>query len=319
MRMHWTKTLATFGFGLITTVGVAQAQNPAPAATPRQVPAANANQPKGLDISRRPGDIPGPIDSLYDLQDSAKLAFMMADQNHDGLISQAEAIDAGNMLVGGIFFAADTNGDGTVTQDESQAGIDKVLQQNPVLRFVLQRAKAPNDPNQLGGAKAYQTVANLLDANSDKSLQASELRQAVASSVQGIFAMADTNRDNQLSPTELNAAVYGLARAGMQASFQQADADNNGSLSKDEFAKAIVEPAHTVFDILDANLDGQLSPDEIDRAGRVIASQVQMLRIPDAANSPRRLIESGQRPHEVAPIPAIPASPANPTAPAAPR
>ena len=61
-------------------------------------------------------DIPGPIDSLQDLQDTGKMLFKLADENGDNQISQKEAIDAGNLLVGGLFFRADTNGDGTLTR-----------------------------------------------------------------------------------------------------------------------------------------------------------------------------------------------------------
>jgi Ca2+-binding EF-hand superfamily protein len=300
MMKTWMKGLAALGFGLVTMTGIARAQAPA-------APPAGGNQPQeGIEIERKPGDLPGPIDSLHDLQDSARMAFMMADQNHDGLISQQEATDAGNMLVGGVFFAADGNGYGAVSQEEAQAAREKFLQQNPLLRFVLQRVKGPNDPNQIAGTEAVKNVGNLLDANNDQSLQATEVRQAVTSGVQGIFALADTNRDNQLSPTELNAAVYGLAQAATRAAFQAADGDKNGALSKEEFAKAIAEPAYTVFDILDANLDGQLATEELDRAGRVIASQIQMFTVPEAANSPERLIETGQRPREVAPVPNVP-------------
>ena len=63
--------------------------------------------------------LPGPIDSVQDLQDVGKLVFKLADTNNDNRISQKEAIDAGNVLVGGFFFRADANGDGTVTSDEA--------------------------------------------------------------------------------------------------------------------------------------------------------------------------------------------------------
>ena len=43
------------------------------------------------------------------------MLFKLADTNNDGQISQKEATDAGNLLVGGFFFRADANGDGTLT------------------------------------------------------------------------------------------------------------------------------------------------------------------------------------------------------------
>ncbi len=65
-------------------------------------------------------DLPGPIDSLSDLRDTASLVFKLADTNNDNQISRKEATDAGNLLVGGFFFRADTNGDGVLTEQEAQ-------------------------------------------------------------------------------------------------------------------------------------------------------------------------------------------------------
>lgn len=355
MKFSWMKGLTALGLGLVATAGLAHAQVPgnAPGANQvpgnapagNQVPGANVGQPRqpgqaaqpgrtgrpgqpgraaqfgqdrgqGIDVERRPGDLPGPIDSLHDLQDSARMAFMMADQDHDGLISQQEATDAANVLVGGFFFAADANGDGVLSREEAEAARDRIMQQNPLLRFVLQRAQnaQQGNDNQGNATQAVRDVLNEIDTNNDRQLQASEVRQAVATAVQGLFAVADTNRDNQLSPNELNAAVYGLARAAVQASFQAADRDNNGALSQEEFAQAIVEPANTVFAILDANQDGQLTPEELRRAGRVVANQLQMFTIPEADNSIQNLLESGRRPGEVAPVPDINVNNPNPAA-----
>jgi len=148
-------------------------------------------------------------------------------------------------------------------------------------------------------------LANLLDSNNDQKLSATEVRQAVQTAVQGLFAAADTNRDNQLTPTEINAAAIGMARTAAQAAFQQADADHNGSLSKEEFVRSLTAPANTVFDIFDANFDGQLTQQEIDRAQRVIASGVQRMMLPEAENSLPNLLRNGQDPNAVAPIPNV--------------
>ena len=64
----------------------------------------------------------GPIQSIQDVQDTAKMLFKLADTNNDGQISQKEATDAGNLLVGGFFFRADANGDGVLTPRRSPAG-----------------------------------------------------------------------------------------------------------------------------------------------------------------------------------------------------
>lgn len=251
-------------------------------------------------------DLPGPIDSLRDLQDTGRMLFMMADVNHDGQVSQKEAIDAGNLLVGGFFFRADADGNGTVTREEARAAREAYLSQNPWLRYISEtiRAEAKNrkDSNQPNPLLGFMTI---LDANNDKQIQASELRQMVQTTTQSFFAAADTNRDGQMSPSEVNAAVAGGVRAVAQAAFQQADTDNNGSLSRDEYNKAIIQPASVVFQILDLNNDGQISQQETQTIGRVVISQVRMLKLPEPANSPSNLVESGRLPRESAPVPSF--------------
>jgi Ca2+-binding EF-hand superfamily protein len=252
-------------------------------------------------------DLPGPIDSLGDLQDTGKMLFKLADTNNDGQISQKEAVDAGNLLVGGFFFRADQNGDGTLTKDEARQAREALFRQQPLLKVVLQRGKQaakeegigtkPNNANANANAtnagNQAQNLANLLDSDNDQKLSATELRQAVQSAVQGFFAAGDANRDNQLSPAEINAAMQGAARTAMQASFQQADANNDGQISKDEFDKALTGPAHVLFGVLDADGNDQLSQQEMQQAMRVVASQLRMLQVPEPANSLPNQVRSG--------------------------
>ena len=260
----------------------------------------------------RADDTPGPIDSLQDLQDSGRMLFKSADANNDGQISQKEAVDAANLLVGGFFFRADANGDGVLSQEEAKQARESFLAQKPLLRVVLERNNVPTNA-QPGQAPANGSAANplamagsLLDSNNDKQLQATEVRQAVQTGIQTLFATADTNRDGQMSPTEVNSAIVGAARAMAQASFQAADSDNNGQISMAEYEKAIVEPSKAIFNALDANRDGQISADEAKSAQQVVLTQVRNLVVPEPPNSAKNLIESGRRPEQVAPVPNIP-------------
>jgi len=250
-----------------------------------------------------PKDLPGPIDSLQDLQDSAKMLFKLADDNNDNQISQQEAMDVGNMIVGAYFFRADRNGDGTVSKDEMRQARDQMLAQKPLLRVLLTRAQS-RDPQAVATARdAGQGLLAVLDANNDGQVQASEMRQIVQTTVQTGFAAADTNRDGQLSPSELNAAMAGAARTVVQTAFQAADSDGNGQLSQPEYDKAIVQPANAIFGALDANGDKQISMQEIQAAERILSSQLRRLNVPEPANSPRHLMESGRTPGQVAPVP----------------
>ncbi len=296
-----------------------------------------------IDVRADDDEVPGPIDSVQDLQDSGKIAFKMADVNNDGRISQKEAVDAGNLMVGGFFFRADANGDGIVAKEEAQQARDSLLRQKPLLRIVLERAtrQGSAQPGQPAGERkgqvqdAMQGVMSLVDTNNDGQLQATELRQTVQTGVQGLYAGADTDRDGQLTPSELNAAVTGMIQVAAQASFQAADKDSNGQLSQAEFDQSIIEPAHTVFRIIDANGDGQISQQESQNAQRTVSRQIRMLNVPEPANSLSnqidRATQSGSAPAigsprtpgrnaPNAPQPRRPASPAAPApAPTAPQ
>src|SRR5271155_4922000 len=136
--------------------------------------------------------LPGPIDSLSDLQDTAKLVFKLADTNNDNQISQKEAVDAGNLLVGGLFFRADANGDGVLTAQEAQQARETLYTQQPLLRVIGERAKptsgtagnrtqnvqpivggTTNDPSrvvQSFTADPMGTIGNLLDTNRDQKI-----------------------------------------------------------------------------------------------------------------------------------------------------
>lgn len=312
------RTLGTIALGFALTSGHAFAQQtnvnagqPGQAGQPGN---ANAGQAAGANRTAQAqgnanfadGEIPGPIDSLQDLQDTGKMVFKMADTDNNGAISQKEAIDLGNTVVGGIFFRADADGDGKITKQEADQVREEIFRQRPWLRVVLQKAGAQQrQDGQPNANQAIQGLSNLLDSNNDKALSATEVRQVVESSVQGLFSVADTDRDGQLSPSEVNGAMVGVAQAAGQALFQAADKDNNGQISREEFLDSMREPANTVFSVLDANGDGQLSQQEMQRAQRVIGSQIQALQVPEPANSPANMIRTGRTPQQAGQVPNI--------------
>jgi Ca2+-binding EF-hand superfamily protein len=258
---------------------------------------------------RPAGDVPGPIDNARDLQDTAKMLFKMADTNNDGQISQKEAVDVGNLIVGGFFFRADANGDGVLEPQEAQAAREELFRQQPLMRYVFEKAKPEgganvnvaaggvnNQPGQVArniAANPAQAIGNLLDANHNQRIEATELRQAVQQGVQMLFQVADANQDGQISPVELNRAVGEVARTATQVAFQTADTDRNGAISMAEFDKALAEPTHAAFRVLDANNDGQLSLQELQQAQRVIFDQLRRLNMPDAPNAPINALQGG--------------------------
>jgi Ca2+-binding EF-hand superfamily protein len=268
--------------------------------------------------AHRQGDIPGPIDSLSDLQDTGRMLFKLADENNDGQISQKEAVDAGNLLVGGFFFRADQNGDGTLSADEARQAREAFLASKPWVRYAVQTAQVQlkkdnvttNNANRNQNQNLLASLAGTFDTNNDKQLQASELRQTVQTAVQGAFAAADTNRDGQLSNAEVNAAMSGIARQVAQASFQQADTDNDGQISQAEFEKALVEPVRVAFAVMDLNHDGKLSPQEAQTARQVVMSKLRQGYVGEASNSPRNQInEAIGNATQPGQAPSAPASP----------
>ena len=244
-------------------------------------------------------NIPGPIESLENLQETGRILFKLADENNDGQISQKEAVDAGNLLVGGFFFRADKNGDGILSQEEAHEASESFLAAKPWLRYVIQTAQYSKRQDGAGGSNGNNNqmsplvvLASAFDSNNDKQLQASELRQAVQTTVQSGFTAADTNRDGKLSPAEVNAAIIGLGRQATHLAFDNVDTDKNGQLSQAEFEKAIVEPARVAFKVVDRNHDGQISREEAQTARQVVMSKVRDLNVLEPSNSPKNVINS---------------------------
>lgn len=245
----------------------------------------------------------GALDLLDNVQDTGRVIFKLVDENNDGQISQKEAIDAGNLMVGGFFFRADTNGDGVVSQEEAKASSDSFLAQRPWVKFLVGRVESSKPASTNGTQSPSVVLMGVIDANGDKNLSATEVRSAIQTGVQGLFAAADTNRDGQMSPVEVNAAIVGGLKAAEQATFQAADLNHDGQISRDEFVKALTDPANAAFAILDANSDGELSQQELASAGRVLESQFQRTYLPESPNSLKNLLQTGKKPNQEAVIP----------------
>jgi len=263
--------------------------------------AARAQEHRDLDLE----SLPSPMEALRNIQNTGRMVFMVADINQDGQISQKEAIDAGNLLVGGFFFRADGDGNGAVTQEEMKTAREGYLNQNPTLRYLVESIEPrQNQPrNSTQGNHPLQDFVVVVDTNADKQIQAAELRQMVQTITQTFFTMADTNRDGKMNPTEIYASIAGMGRDLARTAFQQADDDHNGQISRAEYDKALIEPANLLFQVIDLNHDGQASEQEFDRTGRMIVAQLGNLWKPEPPNAPTNLLESGKLPTEVAPVP----------------
>ncbi len=304
MRM-WTLGLAGLAWCALGAPGALGQQAAAVSSRPVATAAPSVSPDVKTHVHVFGNDLPGPIDSLRDLQDSGKLLYKLLDSNNDGLISRKEATDAGNLMVGGFFFRADANSDGTLTKEEAQAARESLYRQRPLLRVIAERVKTIQPASGNGSPNPASALGALLDNNDDRQLQGAEVRQAVESTVQSFYDVADTNRDGQMSPAEVNAVMLGVARSVANAAYVAADKDNNGSLSQEEFTQSITEPSRVVFTVLDADGDQQLTKEELQRARQIIVRELRQLRVPEPSNSLANILGSGRVPQEVAPVPEI--------------
>ncbi len=297
-RNIWGCPLGIVGLAVFTLAGSVRAQQPV---SERQgaggASAISSGQPSGAPARASGG--------FQQAKDATRAAFKLVDSNNDGQISKEEAIDAGNLTVGGFFFRADKNGDGVLSKEEITAARESLFRQRPLLRSVVERISAENTRNQGKAYATLQEIYSTIDSNGDQQLQAGEVRRMVEATVEGLFAASDSNQDGQLSPLEINAAVVGMARATADGAFRSADADHNGAVSKDEYHKALVAPADMLFVVIDANGDNQITQDEAKAALRVMASEVKRLAVSEPPNSLGNLLKSGRSPEEVAPVPAF--------------
>lgn len=99
-----------------------------------------------------------------------------------------------------------------------------------------------------------------LDLNGDGAITRAEAREARAIA----FDRADINGDGQLSEAERNAMGNGQGGRMRGGGFGDADANNDGRISRDEAMSA----PYRAFDRLDSNNDGVISSQEMQAVRR---------------------------------------------------
>ncbi|MEO5729317.1 MAG: YetF domain-containing protein [Byssovorax sp.] len=101
----------------------ANADPPAQSATNPTTPqAVTAPAPEGALIACRP---------TAEVEQTADRLLEMTDTNGDGNISREEATSAASFLLGGSFFRADANDDGSVTPEEGRQVRAELMNQHP--------------------------------------------------------------------------------------------------------------------------------------------------------------------------------------------
>jgi Ca2+-binding EF-hand superfamily protein len=176
--------------------------------------------------------------SLREAVGSVKTKFAEIDKNGDGKISKDE-FTGPEALFGRI----DTDGDGVITLEEAQ-------------KF----QPGPGAGAGAGANAAFLARLRAMDKDGDGKITREEFTGQPA-----VFERLDANKDGVLTRDEIpGGAAAGAAapnRALMLQRLRAMDTNNDGTISRDEFTG----PA-AVFDRLDANKDGALTPEELRQA-----------------------------------------------------
>lgn len=180
----------------------------------------------------------------------------MADVDGDGRVSKVEASGTANFLVGGFFFRADADGDGTVTPEEGRQARAEFMDQHPALAAAMREVRSAT------GQSPLAVVAQMLDIQYGKPLTMAEARAAARTSVDGLFGWVDQDRDGYLTAAEARATADQGARMLGRAAFQASDTNDDDQLNLGEFQAALQGPSRMAFDMADADKNGQLSEAE---------------------------------------------------------
>ena len=253
--------------------GAGQPAEPRPLAPAAQQPGGQqpaAQQPGGQQpAAQQPGGpapgttgpaaAPGPLVACRpgaDVEEAASRLVEMADTNQDGKVSQDETRALTNFVLGGFFFRADANGDGTVTPEEGRDARAELESRYPTVATLLRGVRGAT------GKSPFATLATLLDVQYGKPLTMAEARDAARGAVADLYAVADADKDGAITLDEArNAARHGT-QALAQAAFRAADTDRNGTLSVEELQSAAQTAVRSAFTMADTNKDARLSEQE---------------------------------------------------------
>lgn len=191
-----------------------------------------------------------------------------ADADGNGEISKDEAYSSADFMVGGFFFRADANADGSISPEEGKAARKELMLRYPSVGFLLRQGGGEQTQRSLGD------LAELLDVEYGKSVSASEMRRAAHMIVDQVVLRVDGDKNGSLTTAEARGAAWQGVRALGRAAFQATDQNRDSKLSLDEFRAALDAPTKVAFELSDANHDGALSESEAAGAMARVASRL---------------------------------------------
>jgi hypothetical protein len=212
--------------------------------------------------------------SLGSCEPSSEITQMLArisetaDANGNGEIEKTEAYSAVDFLVGGFFFRADKNFDGSVSVDEGRDARRDLLKRSPMLASLMKRIATTES------SAALDRMADLLGIEYDKTISSNEMRDAGRQLIDEVYRLADQDKNGRLSAGEAQQATLRGVRSVAQSAFAISDSDGNKKLSLEEFKSALDAPARVAFKAADLDNDGALTSDEAASALSALTRQV---------------------------------------------
>lgn len=190
-----------------------------------------------------------------------------ADANRNGEIEKTEAYSAADFLVGGFFFRADKNFDGSLSPEEGRATRTELMNRSPTLAAVMRRAATSEN------SAALARMADLVGIEYDKAVSSTEMREAAHQLVDELYRLADADKNGSLTQGEAFQAGWSRMRALGSSAFLAYDSDGDKNLTLDEFQAALKEPSRLAFEAADLNKDGRLTDADVSSAVRGLAQR----------------------------------------------
>jgi hypothetical protein len=191
-----------------------------------------------------------------------------ADANGDGRIDKQEAYSSADFLVGGFFFRADTNNDGTISPDEGRNARSELASRHPQLALAIRTMAGPD------ASASMSRLAEVLGVDYSQPVSSKQVRDIGHQAVDQLFVVADRDKNGALTRAEVEETGRERLRMTAQATFRAADQNQDQKVGLEEFRAALERPVRQAFDLADLNKDGSLTTAEAADAARTVLERL---------------------------------------------